>query len=87
MQTKNSCLNSFREIRLQSSNFNQDSNKKPHFGLKRVTSRDPYQSIDLIVYYKSYDRHKELGRGRQALEGTKGIFSFRFFTIFKEFSD
>jgi hypothetical protein len=41
--------------------------KKPHFGLKRVTSRDPYESIDLIEYYKSYNRDNELGRSRQAL--------------------
>jgi hypothetical protein len=40
-------------------------------GLNRVTSRDTYQSIDLIEYYKSYKRHKELGRGRQVLEGAK----------------
>jgi hypothetical protein len=46
------------------------------FGPKRVTSLDPYQSIDLIEYYKSYNSHKELGRGRQALEGAKvNIFS------------
>jgi hypothetical protein len=51
------------------------SKKKPQTlltgGLKRVTSRDPYQSIDLIEYYKSYNGHKELGRGRQALEAAK----------------
>ncbi len=58
--------------------------KKPHFGLKRVTSRDPYESIDLIEYYKSYNRHNELRRGRQVLEGAKVNF-FRFFTIFKIF--
>ena len=50
--------------------------KNDHFGPKCVTSRDPYQSIDLTEYYKSYNRHKELGRGRQALEGAKvSIFS------------
>ncbi len=38
---------------------------------KRVPSRNPYQSIDLIEYYKSYNKHKELGRGRQTLEGAK----------------
>jgi hypothetical protein len=49
---------------------------KPYFGPERVTSRDPYQSIDLIEYYKSYNRHKELARDRQALEGAKvNIFS------------
>ena len=60
--------------------------KKPHFGLKRVTSRDPYQSIDLIEYYKSYNRHKELGRGRQALEGAKVNFSlFDFLQFLRSF--
>jgi hypothetical protein len=61
--------------------------KKPHSGPKRVTSRDPYQPIDLIEYYKSYDWHKEPGCGRQALEGAKTIFSLQFFTIFNEFSE
>ncbi len=50
--------------------------KKPLFDPKRVTSRDPYQSIDLIKYYKSYNKHKELWRGRQALEGAKVNFSW-----------
>jgi hypothetical protein len=53
------------------------------FRLKRVTSRDPYQSIDLNEYYKSYIRHKELERGRQALEGAK-VNIFSIFTISKE---
>jgi hypothetical protein len=45
-------------------------------GPKHATTRDPYQSIDLIEYYKSYYWHKELGCGRQALEGAKvNIFS------------
>jgi hypothetical protein len=35
--------------------------KKPHSDPKRVASRDPYQSIDLIEYYKNYDWHKEPG--------------------------
>jgi hypothetical protein len=56
--------------------------KNDHFGPKRVTSRDQYQSIDLTEYYKSYNRNKELGRDRQVLEGAK--INFRFFTIFKE---
>ncbi len=47
------------------------SKKKHHLGPKRVTSRNPYQSIDLIEYYKSYNRYIELRRGRQALEGAK----------------
>jgi hypothetical protein len=51
-------------------------------GLNRATSRDPYQSIDLIEYYKSYNRHKELGRGRPALKGAKVNF---FLLIFYNF--
>ncbi len=58
------------------------SKKKPHFGSKRVPSRNPYQSIDLIEYYKSYNRHKELRRGRQALESAKVNF---FLLIFVQF--
>ncbi len=57
--------------------------KNDHFDPKRVTSRDPYQSIDLIEYYKSYNRHKELGRGRQSARARES----QFFTIFKIFSD
>ncbi len=48
----------------------------------RMAYQDPYQSIDLIEYYKIYNRHKELRRGKLALEGAKVNF-FRFFTIFK----
>jgi hypothetical protein len=60
--------------------------KKPHFGLKRITSRDPYESIDLIEYYKSYNRHKELGRSRQALGGAKvKFFLFDFLQFLRSF--
>ncbi len=53
----------------------------------RNPGRDPYQSIDLIEYYKSYDRHKELGRVKQALEGAK-VNMFSIFYNFKgNFSD
>ncbi len=43
-------------------------------GPKRVPSRNPYQSIDLIECYKSHNKHKELERGRQTLEGAKVYF-------------
>ncbi len=58
---------------------------KPHFDPNQVRSRDPYQSIDLIEYYKSCNMHKELEHGRQALEGVK-VNIFRFFLqILREF--
>jgi hypothetical protein len=67
-------------------NFLKPLKKKPHFGLKRVTSRDPYQSIDLIEHYKSDNRYNELGRGRQALEGAKvNFFSFHFLQFLRSF--
>ncbi len=56
--------------------------EEPHFGPKRVPSRNQYQWIDLIEYYKSYNKHKVLGRGRQALEGAKVNF---FLSIFYNF--
>jgi hypothetical protein len=43
-------------------------------GTYRVTNRDPYQSIDLIEYYKSCIGQTKLRRGRQTLEGAKIIF-------------
>ncbi len=66
--------------------WSYEFSKKPQTlltgGLKRFTSRDQYQSIDLIEYYKSYNRYKELGCGRQALEGAKVQF---FLSIFYNF--
>jgi hypothetical protein len=43
-------------------------------GTYRVTYRDPYQSIDLIEYYKSCIGQNMLGRGRQTRECAKIIF-------------
>ncbi len=43
-------------------------------GTYRVANRDPYQSIDLVKYYKSCIGQNKLGRGRQTLEGAKIIF-------------
>jgi hypothetical protein len=43
-------------------------------GTYRVTNRDPYQSIDLIEYYKSCIEQNKLGSDRQTLEGAKIIF-------------
>jgi hypothetical protein len=43
------------------------------YGTYRVTNWDPYQSIDLIEYYKSCIGQNKLGRGRQMLEGAKVI--------------
>jgi hypothetical protein len=43
-------------------------------GTYHVTHRDPYQSIDLIEYYKSCIGQIKLGRGSQTLEGAKIIF-------------
>ncbi len=55
-------------------------------GLKRITSRNPYESIDLIEYYKSYNKHNELGRGRQALESAKvNFFIFDFLQFLRSF--
>jgi hypothetical protein len=54
--------------------------KDDHLGSKRVTSRDQYQWIDLTEYYNNYNRHNELERDRQTLEGAK--INFRS-TIFK----
>ena len=83
-------MNISSEIVINFFKFFKHSKKKPQTlltgGPKRVTSRDLYQSIDLIEYYKSYNRHKDLGRGRQALEGAKvNFFLFDFLQFLRFF--